>query len=126
MSDKPNREAATAFQASGIRLQEALTPEGSTLRYVGGAARGHLGHGVRPCFLTLTLHRFTSVSGGVYSLWDGNSTPARCGCQEVITIYCISKQLLRRCPFDEWVFHSHRLGEHFDVILVASHPKISA
>jgi hypothetical protein len=61
--------------------------------------RGHLGHSIRPCFLTLTLHRFAAVSGGEYSLWDGNSTPARCGCQEVITTYCISKQLLRRCPF---------------------------
>jgi hypothetical protein len=30
-----------------------LTP----LVYVGGAVRGHLGHGVRPCFLALALHR---------------------------------------------------------------------
>jgi hypothetical protein len=77
MSDKPNREAATAFQASGIRLQEALTPEGSTLRYVGGAARGHLGHGVRPCFLTLTLHHTVSVSGGVLQPmgWQQYSRP---------------------------------------------------
>jgi hypothetical protein len=42
-----------SFQASGVGLQEALTP----LVYVGGAVRGHLGHGVRPCFLALALHR---------------------------------------------------------------------
>jgi hypothetical protein len=41
-----------------------------TMVYLGGAARGHLGHGVRPVYFpltTLTLASPVSVSGDVYS-----------------------------------------------------------
>ena len=76
---KPDRKTATAlFRVQGLAsgIPGALTPG---LCWRGGA--GHLGHDVRPCFLTLTcsypLHRSVSVSGGVYSPmgWQQYSRP---------------------------------------------------
>src|SRR5579863_5772635 len=92
---KPDRETATAlfqtFRCLASGIPAALTP---SLSWRGGA--GHLGHDVRPCFLTFTCS-YLCIAPSPFpeaftALWDGNSTPARCGCQEVITIYCISKQ----------------------------------
>jgi len=53
----------------------------------------------------------TPISEGIYTLSDGYSTPARCGCQDLITIYCISKQLLGRCLFRNWFSTDSNLTE---------------
>jgi hypothetical protein len=89
-----NRGTATALfrsQVSGVRSGSPASGPATLL--VGGAVRGHLGQSVRPCFLPFTLHRPPPFPKAFTSPWGSYSTPARCGCQELIPIYCIPKQL---------------------------------
>jgi len=93
-----NRGTATALhsrsQVSSVRSESPASGPATLL--IGGAAREHLSFGDRPCCLPYPLP--PSFPRALTALWDGNSTPANCGCQELIPIYCISKELTVAMP----------------------------
>ena len=114
MSDKPNRKRPP--HSSGFRCQASGSADSGRLYpYCMLAGRRGVTSATAsaPVFFHLPCIAPPPFPEAFYSLWDGNSTPARCGCQEVITRYCISKQLLRRCSLGGRVFHSGKAGRIF-------------
>ena len=97
----PRWDAGKSGQGNGHRTKKAFSRQLSafskTTAYFGGAARGHLGPASAP-ISCLNSDLYACISPSPFpeaftAPWDRNSTPAGCGCQEGIPIYCSPKQL---------------------------------
>ena len=109
------RTSSPRKRVSSLILSKLSFPEGmsglpdrgtvTAPTHLNGTARGHLGHGVNPIATFILKPAAFAFPEAFTGLWDGNTTPAGCGCQEVIPIYCIRKQLPAWCPPCGRLFH---------------------
>jgi hypothetical protein len=96
-----HRTLFSGFRLWASETPEAFLPEGSTrLRVLAGRRGVTSATASAPVFLRLPCIATPRFSGDVYCPWDGNSTPAGCGCQEV-TPYIVSQS--NYCADAHWL-----------------------